>query len=616
MYIVQIADLHLGSKDNTSRNEKEIIDEGLKKIESLVPKKEKILLCVCGDIIDSAGLESTDIVGAKKRYSIAAELFEEIRRKLEKEYTLTIKFCLGNHDVTHMNEFYEFVSKFDSKVKKEDYEKNFIYAEDDTYYVFVNSCFKNQYKNGCIDYEHLEELLKPLPDGSHKILILHHTIMSMDESDSSSIRDAARLIGIINRNNIVGILHGHIHGRDILSIGNHQCKVIGTGALFSRGNTDVNSQFNLIYFVKGFFKDIYNCRFLADSRNEPENWNTLNIGGINCENYFKGNSFEVIYKSLLNKLAVCSPLYDTVLQINCEYDRFKRELTAFLQNDLLEIGEKQYTYLQLAEMWEDVNVPPELYFNHGSYFKVDEEHGIKLIAKQLKNKPTSNRAVLATYNMKTVVETLDEQKYLPSLSSIQFSKDNEEKDIYVHMHLRALEAGRFLKINICEILWLLKKLEQESIQFTHVNIVISAFRVQIKKKFNCFLKVKIDEMDPMELSAKVNRSRIPEICRMLKEKKDATETITNAQGLTALYKAMGYANSECLREGKKGIYNDELMQKIKHLLEIYSELDKIHLRRSIQTKEEENYDNKIETELSDIIRDFSKLEKAGEGMQL
>ena len=179
----------------------------------------------------------------------------------------------------------------------------------------------------------------------------------------------------------------------------------------------------------------------------------------------------------------------------------------------------------------------------------------------------------------------------------------------------ALEAGRFLKINICEILWLLKKLEQESIQFTHVNIVISAFRVQIKKKFNCFLKVKIDEMDPMELSAKVNRSRIPEICRMLKEKKDATETITNAQGLTTLYKAMGFTNNECVREGKKGIYGDQLMQKIKHLLEIYSELDKIHLRRSIQTREEENCDNKIEAELSDIICDFSKLEEAGEGMQ-
>ena len=180
------------------------------------------------------------------------------------------------------------------------------------------------------------------------------------------------------------------------------------------------------------------------------------------------------------------------------------------------------------------------------------------------------------------------------------------------MYLRALEASRFLKINICEILWLLKQLREEGIEFKNVNIVISAFRVQIKDKFNCFLKASIDEMDPTKLSIKVSNGRFAEICQMLEEKKAATETITNDNGLKILYKAMETTNEERDADGKEKMYSESLMKKIKEILEIYQKLDKVHSQRSIQSEEERTYDKQIEGKLGEIISDFSNLKEKEE----
>lgn len=610
MYIVQLADLHVGSAKKGSKNESEIIKASISKIKSMVPAGEEIMFCVCGDNIDSEGLKPSDAAEARSRYKTAAGYLSMFISALQDSYKINMKFCVGNHDITHLDEFMEYTRQFDNDLTMDKLLTGYRYycEKDDTYFLFLNSCYKKQYEVGRIDFESLERLLTDIPNDTKKILILHHTIMSMDDEDKSSIRNAARLLGVIDNNNILGVLHGHIHGRDILTIGKKECKIIGTGALFSRGNADVNSQFNIISYHKGTFLDINNCRFIADEQNLDACWDVLNIGNISCQNYFKASNFKLVYKKLMDKLDALTPLYNMVIQIEGNYEKFKENLLTLFKNEKLEIGDKKYNYFKLAEMWEDINVPEELYFNHGQYFLVDGRHGIEDIAQHLKDKPTSSRAVLSTCNTEMVKQSFDHQtqKILPSLMSIQFSKDNKGNKLFVHMHLRALEANRFLKINICEIYNLVERLRKSKIQFEDINITISAFRVQKKEKFNCFIRADIDRENVIDLSVKVALGEINEICRMLEEKRDATETITHSGGIKKLCEAIKVSNSN--PKGYK--YNKEIIERIERISEKYDRLEKIHSTDSIQSAEEKKYEKEIEGELGEIIRALKDLEKA------
>ena len=62
MYILQIADLHIGSATRASRNEKEIVYAGIRQIYKIVPQGEDILICICGDLIDSKELNDNQEV--------------------------------------------------------------------------------------------------------------------------------------------------------------------------------------------------------------------------------------------------------------------------------------------------------------------------------------------------------------------------------------------------------------------------------------------------------------------------------------------------------------------------------------------------------------------------
>lgn len=606
MYIVQIADLHIGSKNKPSTSEENIIKASIYKIQTLVPKNEIILLCICGDIIDSQGLTPDDSATIIDRLNLAASYLKMYRSELEGDYTVKIHMCVGNHDITHLDELEESTSFLGENFTKDALRGGYVHFEEteNTYFIFLNSCYRDQYSVGQIDYDSLEAMLETIPLNANKILVMHHTIMSMDDQDKSSIMNAAKLLGIIEKKNICGVLHGHIHGRDILTIGKNECKIIGTGALFSRDNADVNSQFNIIHYQKGFFSEIQNCRYIADAVGSDDCWDVLDIGQMRCHNYFTAASFKDVYDQLLNKLAAAPTLYNVVLHINSEYADFKTDLRSFLNYDTLTIGTKKFKYFDLAEMWERVSVPDELYFNHGQFFSVNGVHGIEDIADQLKNKPTSSRAILTTCDMKTIKLSLEDRKneLLPSLMSIQFSKDNTGNKLYVHMQLRALEASRFLKINICEIEYLLSRLAEKGIQFREVDITVSAFRVRKRERFNCFIKADIDGK-MMAVNRAVFLGEIEKLCEMLQEKKDSTETITHSEGIENMYNAMIVNNS-----GTGGIYyTNNIIDIVKEILGSYNKLDKIHRSKSIPSDEETEYENKIDAELGELIQKLHEL---------
>lgn len=607
MYIIQMADLHIGSLEETKPTEEEFIRKSVELIKEKIPEKEEVLLFLCGDIIDSKDLEN-DKPEVQKRYKSAKELIDILKHLLEDYYTLTIKCCPGNHDITHMDEFYQFVESVDNLDRsKKQLKSCYTYESKGSNFIFVNSCKGDQYTVGCIDYDELERELNTLPREESKMLILHHTIMSMFDKDPSPIRNAARLVKIIDKYNISTVLHGHIHGRDILMLGQNQCKLIGVGALFSRNNANVNSQFNIIKYNNDIVTEILNCRYNADGGSDE--WDVHDLADKEYENIFRGESFGDVYRQLINKLGAITPLYNVVLKISNDYEKFSNDLEKYFENEVLKIGDKEYDYFDLAKMWEADDVPEELYFNHGSYFKVNELTGIDFVKKKLNQKSTSNRIILSTYNMKELVQSFDDNGYLPSLESIQFGKIDEEGKLLVHMHLRALEANWFLKINICEIAYILTELKKgtDAIDFNKVDISISAFRVQKKERFNCFLKAEIDKLPEPKLGAKVSHGKIEELCKLLEEKRDGMETITKVRGVEAVYEAMKASNEEA--DDMSSIrYDDEILRIFEEVLDVYKELSNIHDRTSISSQQEKECEMKIDTLLGDVIQKLKELQ--------
>ena len=610
MYIIQMADLHIGSADKCLENEDLILSKGVEQIKRHIPNPQKILICVCGDIIDSKKISKSDKKVAKDRYNKAAELFRLMKEKLKNEnHTVKFRFCMGNHDVTHIDEFIDFAKEFDSDVTKEKIENGYCLEWDGIHYVFLNSCNGGQYKYGCLDYEKVDRILKKIPKDSPKIIIFHHTIISMYEMDESPIRDSAHLLKLIEEYNVFGVLLGHIHGRERFLIGHNKCRMIGAGALFSRNFQNVNSQFNIIEVEPSAFRDVSTYVYMADDKISGKPWRKINSERNSDENYFQGNNFQDVYQKLITQLTYRPVINNVVLQINCSYDEFKDNLKRYIENDELVIGENRFKYSDLAVQWEDIKVPEHLYFNHGMYFKVRDEdndseevHGIEFVARQLKSKPTSNRAVLMTFGMNTVSKMLKGEEYLPSLLSVQFSQSRDTNTMYVHMCLRALEAGRFLKINICEIKWMLEYLAQENVHFDAVDIAISAFRVQKKEKFNCFIKADIDKMREADLALYVQENNVSKICQMLKEKIDASETITNVKGLEALC----YAMKKSSEHSTVNKCNPIAIDKLEQVLGIYKKLDTIHKRGSINTKEESLYEKEIREGINEVIAELER----------
>ena len=605
MYIFQIADLHIGSSEKCSGDEETILSRAVEKIKQDIPGNQKVLISVCGDIIDSKNISKRQKQIVNSRYEEAAGILSNMVHEMKEKYEVRIQFCLGNHDTTHIDEFSNFVQKFNPELTKEKIEDGYFMEWDGVYYIFLNSCKDRQYEFGCIDYGKVKRMLEELPLIAPKIFVLHHTVISMYANDKSSIRDSAALLKLIETYNVIGVLHGHIHGKEQLLVGKKRCRILGTGALFSRNNSDVNSQFNIIEMESYIFREISTYIYRADDRISGNSWYKISSEENYNENYFQGNSFQDVHEELMSRLANKPVLNNVVLQINSPYEAFKTDLKKYLKDDELVIGQKSFSYDELAELWESLEVPQNLYFNHGMYFKVKDkdkddnvgEHGIFFIAQQLKDKPTSNRAVLTTYGMDMIAKMLKGEEYLPSLLAIQFGRSSNGDTIFVHMYLRALEAGRFLKINICEIEWLLEQLKKQNVIFNKVEIAISAFRVREKKKFNCFLKADIDKISQMELYSLVCEGEIIEICRMLEEKMDASETITNVDGLKNLCEALKIAGE---RE-KSYKYSATVIEKLDDILVLYGKLDEIHRRGSITTEEETQYEGKICRGIEDVI---------------
>lgn len=147
----------------------------------------------------------------------------------------------------------------------------------------------------------------------------------------------------------------------------------------------------------------------------------------------------------------------------------------------------------LATAFQEYDCPPSLYINHGSYIT---PQGIAHVVKELKEKHTSNRAIISLINQCDIIDSGDSP--IPSFMVIQFSVENTEH-LYVTAYFRALEVSRFLRVNIEEIRMLCKNIADELKHIATINLNIFAFRAYEKEGINTLEIPEIERMDSVRL---------------------------------------------------------------------------------------------------------------------
>lgn len=144
-----------------------------------------------------------------------------------------------------------------------------------------------------------------------------------------------------------------------------------------------------------------------------------------------------------------------------------------------------------AKLWAAKECPPELYINHGSFI----EDGMEHIIKELKGKPSSNRALFSLISQKNISNKGDDP--IPSFMILQASIDSSI--LYCTAYFRALEVSTFLRINIEEIRLKLNMIYKEAPSFSVVRLVIFAFRGYNEPCINTLKKAKLDLMSDIDI---------------------------------------------------------------------------------------------------------------------
>lgn len=546
MYILQISDFHIyneETEDNLKRYQKiaaataSTITRNYTR--DVASPKEKILITMCGDIIDQ---KDPDNLGKTGGYIYAKRILNQLRQDLSTHFDVFFGFVPGNHDKVSdsLKAFFDFIAEYNFNWTEEN--SCFSLNLENINYVFINS-IHDSIRRGSIDYETLERLLSDLDRNSKKVLILHHTIMSMDDHDASSIMNASKFVYLIEKYNVSLVLHGHTHGLDSIAIGSNQCPIIGVGALFSRNYPDVNSQFNMIALNTAGVETVTNYTYHFDNATTDETVMSHRALTIpwKSNHFFSGSKISEAYNCLIDSLKVNHCLYNIVLSGTYKFEDFEQDVEEHFGKH----KDFEFDYDTLASKWQSKTCPNEIYFSHGQFYYDEKSNrsGIDYVIKMLQNKKTSSRAVLSTIGMKNIYSA-DDDSFLPSLMIIQFGFDNKAPStLKITTYLRALEASRFFKINICEILLLARKIRNDMISTTKIDtveITINAFRVQIKDNFNCFVKAELDQLPDEDIQDIVTRKDYARIINLLQGKNRHIETVVISTGIETLKRKLDW----------------------------------------------------------------------------
>jgi thymidylate synthase/metallophosphoesterase superfamily enzyme len=508
MKIIQVADLHIGSEAKVETL-KFKINKIFNSVKGKIAKDEELIFCVCGDIVDR---------GNDTMYNYAEEIFNHIKQCFY-EYKLNFEFVPGNHDLC--NENFEAYDKFIAKFIMSSYAYNngvntHLREYSSINLVLSNSIHHRDKTYGKLDVESIESSLNEKPT----LLVIHHTLLSENDGDISSIRNSYKIMDLVERKKVIAILHGHTHGYKDIKIGG-KCRIIGVGPMFKEV-ADINNQFNLVDLNGYHIQMITNYRYSADL----DEYTPITVHTENINSFYYGSSVKEVYDEVTDDTKRYNCIHNLKINISSEYSNFEKDIYTYFSDTI-----------SVAKDWQSKTVPQTLYYNHGKYMQSEGVWGIDYVIDELKNKSTSSRAIIPLINFKDVANSGD--RFLPSLDIIQFGfADDEKKKIFVTIYLRALEVNHFLRINLCEIYLMLKNIKDEIRSIKNIDLAILAFKAQYKEKYGCFRKAEIDSITEAKLTGLLLSKNYQQIINLLKEKLELNETVVQWVGLKYLQSAL------------------------------------------------------------------------------
>lgn len=572
MKIVQISDLHITQKFDLESH-KTILEKLIEILNQEISKESDTYLVCCGDIVNR---------GAKELYVEKAHIFFDFIKSNVKEIEkCKFVFVPGNHDLcdSSFDSYSNFIGKYNSDCKFE-YNNVITINEREQCFILVNSTYHRDYGFGMIDMKSLEEELskanKPI------IIIMHHTLMSRYENDHSAITNAYKFLELLNKYNVIGVLHGHTHGYSNILVGK-KCRIIGTGSLFEN-MPNCNNQFNVIDIQLEKIEKVENFRYNADI----EKVQGTVIYENRIKNFIAEERLSTVYKKVRDTVKDIGGINNLYMNVESTLELFERDMSQNFENDI-----------EIAKKWLQEETPATLYYNHGYYMVATDgygnsKRGINYVIEELIRNSTSNRAIIPLIHLQDVYDRRFD--HLPGLNCIQFGFTNDDKsELYCSVYLRSLEVNHFLKINISEVYLLIKEISKEIRSIRNVIISIYAFKAQYKENFSCFRKARIDMMSSGDVANLIYRQDKERVIAVLKDKFSVEETVVNISGLEQLYDVME----------KSGEYTDAI---VKGLKEIINEMIKLQE----EYRKSSNYDEirPIERNLHEKQNAYIKLIQA------
>jgi len=144
-----------------------------------------------------------------------------------------------------------------------------------------------------------------------------------------------------------------------------------------------------------------------------------------------------------------------------------------------------------AAKWRLLVAPVELYFSHRQYYG----DGVQHIVRELKDKPTSNRALYSLLGQNVISGSGDEP--IPSFMSLQCQIEGDT--LYCTCCFRALEVGKFLLVNLEEIRQTLVEIQMGVPHFSKVHLTIFAFHAYVDANRRPLTKPEIEVISSIQL---------------------------------------------------------------------------------------------------------------------
>ncbi|MEK3885731.1 metallophosphoesterase [Paenibacillus sp. PL2-23] len=225
LHMLHISDLHFPS-ENLIFAERELRNGLVELIEDI--DAENLFFLISGDIT---------FKGRPEGYREATRFFQDIINSTgNKIKPSNILLCPGNHDIVREGGFEEF-NVFAYSLRKDNRfsygDKSYVIYETETeFFLGINSCYHLDHQYGFVNIEELSRTLERIEFRKHtrKVAFTHHHLINQFQNDISSIRNASKLIILLDEYGFETVFHGHQHNNSNLVLGRSQMFAFGVQA--------------------------------------------------------------------------------------------------------------------------------------------------------------------------------------------------------------------------------------------------------------------------------------------------------------------------------------------------------------------------------------------------